>query len=121
MSREIVEAMRVLEQEKGIAPDTLKSALEDALLSAYKKSPGSAKYARVDLDEVEGEYRVFELILPPELEEKLVAEAREAMEAAARRPSRRSIPRPASRASPRIPISIPRCSPPTRIRSRAAT
>jgi N utilization substance protein A len=80
MSREIVEAMRVLEQEKGIAPDTLKSALEDALLSAYKKSPGSAKYARVDLDDVEGEYRVFELILPPELEEKLVAEAREKME-----------------------------------------
>ena len=80
MSREIVEAMRVLEQEKGIAPDTLKSALEDALLSAYKKSPGSAKYARVDLDDVEGEYRVFELILPPELEEKLVAEAREQME-----------------------------------------
>ncbi len=80
MSREIVEAMRDLEQEKGIAPDTLKSALEDALLSAYKKSPGSAKYARVDLDDVEGEYRVFELILPPELEEKLVAEAREQME-----------------------------------------
>jgi transcription termination/antitermination protein NusA len=79
MSREIVEAMRVLEQEKGIAPDTLKAALEDALLSAYKKSPGSAKYARVELDE-NGDYRVFELILPEELEEKLVAEAREQMD-----------------------------------------
>jgi len=80
MSREIVEAMRALEQEKGIAPGVLVSALEDALLSAYKKSPGSAKYARVELDEETGDYRVFELILPPELEEKLVAEAREQME-----------------------------------------
>jgi transcription termination/antitermination protein NusA len=79
MSREIVEAMRALEQEKGIAPDTLKAALEDALLSAYKKSPGSAKYARVELDEG-GDFRVFELILPAELEEKLLEEAREQME-----------------------------------------
>jgi transcription termination/antitermination protein NusA len=82
MSREIVEAMKALEQEKGIAPGVLVSALEDALLSAYKKSPGAAKYARVELDENTGDYRVFELILPPELEEQLVAEAREEMEPA---------------------------------------
>jgi transcription termination/antitermination protein NusA len=81
MSVEIVEAMKALEQEKGIAPGVLVSALEDALLSAYKKSPGAAKYARVKLDENTGDYRVFELILPPELEEQLVAEAREEMEA----------------------------------------
>jgi N utilization substance protein A len=86
MSREIVEAMRALEQEKGIAPGVLVSALEDALLSAYKKSPGAAKYARVELDESTGDYRVFELILPPELEEQLVAEAREEMEASEEEP-----------------------------------
>ncbi len=40
-------------------------ALEDALLSAYKKTPGAAKYARVDLDHETGDFRVFELILPP--------------------------------------------------------
>src|SRR4051794_41970543 len=55
-------------------------ALEDALLSAYKKTPGAAKYARVDLDHETGDFRVFELILPPELEEKLLAEAVEAQE-----------------------------------------
>ena len=50
-------------------------ALEDALLSAYKKTPGAAKYARVDMDRQTGDFRVFELILPPELEEQLVKEA----------------------------------------------
>src|SRR6266508_2375761 len=75
MSREIVEALRGLEQEKGIDAETLMAALEDALLSAYKKTPGAAKYARVDLDRQTGDFRVFELILPPELEEQLVQEA----------------------------------------------
>jgi transcription termination/antitermination protein NusA len=75
MTREIVEAVRTLEQEKGIASDTLMAALEDALLSAYKKTPGAAKYAKVDLDRQTADFRVFELILPPELEEQLVAEA----------------------------------------------
>src|SRR5262245_4325722 len=55
-------------------------ALADALLSAYKKTPGAAKYAQVDLDHETGDFRVFELILPPELEEKLLAEASEAQE-----------------------------------------
>ncbi|MEX0620383.1 MAG: transcription termination factor NusA [Solirubrobacterales bacterium] len=75
MTQEIVDAVKVLEQEKGISADTLMDALEDALLSAYRKSPGSAKYARVDLDHETGDFRVFELILPPELEEKLLGEA----------------------------------------------
>jgi len=80
MSREIVEAIKGLEQEKGIDADTLMAALEDALLSAYKKTPGAAKYARVDLDRDTADFRVFELILPPELEEKLVAQAIEEQE-----------------------------------------
>ncbi len=80
MSKEIVEAVKALEQEKGISADKLMDALEDALLSAYKKTPGAAKYARVDLDHETGDFLVFELILPPELEEKLLAEAAEAQE-----------------------------------------
>jgi len=80
MSREIVEAIRGLEQEKGIDAETLMGALEDALLSAYKKTPGAAKYARVDLDRDTADFRVFELILPPELEEKLMAQAIEEQE-----------------------------------------
>jgi N utilization substance protein A len=75
VTQEIVDAVRVLEQEKGIAADTLMDALADALLSAYRKSPGSAKYAEVDLDHETGDFRVFELILPAELEEKLLEEA----------------------------------------------
>jgi transcription termination/antitermination protein NusA len=80
VSKEIVDAVKALEQEKGISADRLMDALEDALLSAYKKTPGAAKYARVDLDHETGDFRVFELILPPELEEKLLAEAAELQE-----------------------------------------
>ena len=80
MSREIVEAIKGLEQEKGIDSETLMAALEDALLSAYKKTPNAAKYARVDLDRETADFRVFELILPPELEEKLKAQAMEEQE-----------------------------------------
>src|SRR5881392_1208049 len=75
MSKEIVEAVHVLEREKGISSERLMRALEDALLSAYKKTPGAAKYARVDMDRKTAGFRVFELILPPELEEQLVKEA----------------------------------------------
>jgi N utilization substance protein A len=75
VSREIVDAIKVLEQEKGLDSETLMIALEDALLSAYKKTPGAAKYARVDLDRDTADFRVFELILPAELEEKLLAQA----------------------------------------------
>ena len=75
MSKEIVEAVQTLEKEKGISSERLMRALEDALLSAYKKTPGAAKYARVDMDRRTADFRVFELILPAELEEQLVKEA----------------------------------------------
>src|ERR687891_522489 len=74
MTKEIVEAMVVLEREKGISAERLTAALEDALLSAYKKTPGAAKYARVEIDHDSGEFRVYELLIPPDLEEKLLAE-----------------------------------------------
>jgi N utilization substance protein A len=74
MSKEIVEAVKNLEKEKGISSDKLMAALEDALLSAYKKTPGAAKYARVDIDRGTADFKVFELILPAELEEQLLAE-----------------------------------------------
>ena len=49
MSREILEAVREIEREKGIEEDTLVRALEDALLAAYKKTPGAARHAQVTL------------------------------------------------------------------------
>jgi N utilization substance protein A len=76
MTQEIVDAVKVLEQEKGISADTLMDALADALLSAYRKTPGAARYARVDLDHETGDFRVFELILPEELEETLLEQAK---------------------------------------------
>jgi transcription termination/antitermination protein NusA len=78
MSQEIVDAVRVLGREKGISEEKLMLALEDALLSAYKKQPGAARYARVRMDRDSGDFRVDELILPDELEEQLLDEAEEA-------------------------------------------
>ncbi len=77
MSIEIIENIRALEREKGIEQDQLVRALEDALLAAYKKTPGAARHAVVVLDE-EGEFRVFAIEIPPDLEERLLDEAREA-------------------------------------------
>src|SRR5215204_576333 len=77
MSQEIVAAVRMLAREKGIAEDKLLHALEDALLSAYKKQPGAARYARVTMDPDLGEYRVEELLLPEDLEDQLLDEAEE--------------------------------------------
>jgi N utilization substance protein A len=77
MTKEIVEAVGVLEREKGISADRLMAALEDALLSAYKKTPDAAKYARVEVDRGSGDFRVYELILPPDLEEQLLDEVEE--------------------------------------------
>ena len=45
MSREIIEAVRTIEREKGIESETLISALQDALLAAYKKTPGATRHA----------------------------------------------------------------------------
>src|SRR5688500_12779310 len=77
MTKEIVEAVGVLEREKGISADRLMEALEDALLSAYKKTPEAAKYARVEGDRGSGDFRVYELLLPPDLAEQLLDEVEE--------------------------------------------
>jgi N utilization substance protein A len=74
MSKEILEATRALAAEKGIAHEKLMEALEDALLSAYKKQPGSAKYARVEMDRESGDFKVFELLIPERLEAQLIVE-----------------------------------------------
>src|ERR1051325_9596225 len=76
MSREIIEAVRTIEREKGIDGDTLIQALEDALLAAYKKTPGSSRRATVELDD-EGDFRVYPIEIPADLEEQLLDEARE--------------------------------------------
>jgi N utilization substance protein A len=76
MSQEIVEAVRDIEREKGIESGTLVAALEDALLAAYKKMPGAARHAIVEIDEL-GDFRVFAVELPADIEGRLIEEARE--------------------------------------------
>jgi N utilization substance protein A len=74
MSRDVIEAMTTLASEKGISKEKLMLALQDALLAAYKKQPGSAKYARVALDSETADFRVIELIIPERLEAQLIVE-----------------------------------------------
>lgn len=74
MSRDILEAMTALAREKGIAEDKLMDALEDALLSAYKKQPGSGKYAKVVVDPETGDFRVTKYNIPEMLEAHLIVE-----------------------------------------------
>src|SRR5438270_7154051 len=76
MSQEIVDAVREIEREKGIESGTLVAALEDALLAAYKKTPGATRHATVELDD-RGDFRVFSIEIPEDLEERLLDEARE--------------------------------------------
>src|SRR5215470_17314539 len=77
MSQEIIEAVREIERDKGIEEGALVSALEDALLAAYKKTPGASRHATVEMDDGTGDFRVFSVELPADTEERLLDEARE--------------------------------------------
>jgi len=76
MSQEIIDAVHEIERDKGIEEGALVAALEDALLAAYKKTPGASRHATVVMDDL-GEFRVFSIELPPDIEERLLDEARE--------------------------------------------
>lgn len=76
MSQEIIDGIREIEREKGIEAGALVGALEDALLAAYKKTPGAARHATVQVDE-RGDFRVYSIDLPSDIEERLIEEARE--------------------------------------------
>jgi transcription termination/antitermination protein NusA len=77
MSQEIIEGIQAIEKEKGIEEGVLITALEDALRAAYKKTPGATRHAEVQLDD-EGEFRVYGIEIPEDIETRLVEEAREA-------------------------------------------
>jgi len=76
MSREIVEAVRELERDRNLESGILVEALRDGLLAAYKKTPGSYRHATVEIDDA-GDFRVFAIHMPSDLEERLLEEARE--------------------------------------------
>jgi transcription termination/antitermination protein NusA len=77
MTQEILEAVREIERDKGIEEGALVAALEDALLAAYKKTPGASRHATVEMDDGTGDFRVFSVELPADIEERLLDEARE--------------------------------------------
>ena len=76
MSQEIIDAVREIERDKGIEEGALVAALEDALLAAYKKTPGASRHATVEMDD-NGDFRVYSIELPADIEERLLDEARE--------------------------------------------
>ena len=51
--------LRMLEREKEISFDVLVEAIEQALLTAYHKTPGALEHARVELDRKTGHVAVF--------------------------------------------------------------
>lgn len=59
MNLEFITALDDIEKDKGISKDVLIEAIESALLSAYKKDFGSKENVRVEIDEDEGEARVY--------------------------------------------------------------
>jgi transcription termination/antitermination protein NusA len=59
MSSQLLEALNVLEKEKGISRDVIIEAIEAALVSAYKRNFNQAQNVRVDLNLETGSMRVF--------------------------------------------------------------
>jgi N utilization substance protein A len=55
----MMEAIEVLARERGVAVDTILDAFANALVAAYKRSPGAAEEARVTIDPDSGEVTVY--------------------------------------------------------------
>ena len=61
MSAELIHALEQLEKEKGIHKDILIEAIEQALISAYKKNFGTNQNVEVTIEQSTGEIRVYAL------------------------------------------------------------
>lgn len=49
MDYNLLDALELLEREKGVPAETILDALANALVSAYKRTPGAAEEARVTI------------------------------------------------------------------------
>lgn len=56
---QVMEALELLERERGVPVEMILDALANALVSAYKRSPGAAEEARVTIDPDEGDIKVY--------------------------------------------------------------
>lgn len=61
MSVELLQALDQLEKERGINKELLLEALEQALISAYKRNSGSSQNVEVGIDKTTGDIRVYAL------------------------------------------------------------
>ncbi len=59
MDYNLLDALELLEREKGVPADTILDALANALVSAYKRTPGAAEEARVTIDPDTAEITVY--------------------------------------------------------------
>ena len=60
-SKELINAMEELEKERGINKEYLIESLETALVTAYKRNYDSAENVKVEIDEKQGDIKVFSL------------------------------------------------------------
>ena len=60
MDSNVMDALELLERERGVPVEMLLDALANALVSAYKRSPGAAEEARVTIDPDTGEFEAIE-------------------------------------------------------------
>lgn len=59
MSKEMLEAFRILEEDKGIKKEDIVEAVTESLRSAYKRRYGQAESALIEFDEKKGDFRVY--------------------------------------------------------------
>src|SRR5699024_9129371 len=59
MSKEMLIALDLLEKEKGISKEVVTSALEAALVSAYKRNYGQAQNVEVEFDTDKGDIHIY--------------------------------------------------------------
>lgn len=59
MNSEFLDALTAIEKEKGIDKEIILEAIEQALITGYKKNFNSAQNVRVDIDRESGEIRVY--------------------------------------------------------------
>lgn len=59
MDAQVMDALELLERERGVPVEAILDALANALVSAYKRSPGAAEEARVTIDPESGDIFVY--------------------------------------------------------------
>ena len=59
MSKELLNALDVLEKERGIKKEVIIEALKSALVSAYKRNYNQAQNVEVDFNEKRGLMKVY--------------------------------------------------------------